>query len=130
MPKVFNWQLGRAMDYPFEEKHPRWQFAFVFNTNRCIGCQTLKMDCKSNWTFSNVHEYMWWNTVESKPYGGYPQNWDSKLLAMLEADNPLGQVWDAAAADGTGKPYGTFQGKTIFEAAKNHVGPEGSQVAM
>jgi nitrate reductase beta subunit len=130
MAKVVNWQLGRAMDYPYEEKHPRWQFAFVFNTNRCIGCQTCTMACKSTWTFSKGQEYMWWNNVESKPYGGYPQNWDSKLLAMLEAENPGGQVWDTSKSDGDGKPYGTFKGKTIFEAAAKHVGPEGFQAAL
>jgi nitrate reductase beta subunit len=130
MSKVYNWQLGREMDYPFAEKHPRWQFAFVFNTNRCIGCQTCTMSCKSTWTFSKGQEYMWWNNVESKPYGGYPQNWDSKLLAMLEASNPGGQSWYVAKAGGDKMPYGTFTGKTIFEAASYHVGPEGPQVAL
>ena len=130
MPKVYNWQLGRAMDYPFEEKHPEWQFAFVFNTNRCIGCQTCTMACKSTWTFSKGQEYMWWNNVESKPFGGYPQNWDAKLLAMLEAANPGKQVWDATASNGAPKPYGTFEGQTIFEAATKHVGPEGPQTVL
>jgi nitrate reductase beta subunit len=130
MAKVFNWQLGRTMDYPYEEKHPRRQFAFVFNTNRCIGCQTCTMACKSTWTFSKGQEYMWWNNVESKPYGGYPQNWDSKLLAMLEAENPGGQVWHAKERAADRKPYGTFKGKTIFEAATKHVGPEGPQMAL
>ncbi len=125
MSKVYNWQLGREMGYPFEEKHPQWQFAFVFNTNRCIGCQTCTMACKSTWTFSKGQEYMWWNNVESKPYGGYPQNWDSKLLAMLESANPGGQSWDATKSDGVTKPYGVFEGKTIFEAAEKRVGPEG-----
>lgn len=130
MQQVYNWQLGRPMGYPYPEKHPQWQFAFVFNTNRCIGCQTCTMACKSTWTFSRGQEYMWWNNVESKPYGGYPHNWDSKLLAMLEAENPLGQVWDAAPADGKQKPYGTFEGKTIFEAAPQHIGPEGGQAVL
>ena len=39
MTKVYNWQLGREMLYPYEESHPKRQFAFVFNINRCIGCQ-------------------------------------------------------------------------------------------
>jgi nitrate reductase beta subunit len=130
MPTVNNWQLGRPMTYPYEEKHPRYQFAFVFNTNRCIGCQTCTMACKSTWTFSRGQEYMWWNNVESKPYGGYPQNWDSKLLAMLEADNPGGQVWDASQSDHAARPYGIFKGKTIFEAAEKHVGPEGAQAVL
>ena len=71
MPKVYNWQLGRDMDYPYPEKHPQWQFAFVFNINRCIACQTCTMACKSTWTFSKGQEYMWWNNVETKPYVWY-----------------------------------------------------------
>ena len=125
MAMVYNWQLGRAMTFPYEEKHPRRQFAFVFNTNRCIGCQTCTMACKSTWTFSKGQEYMWWNNVESKPYGGYPQHWDAKLLAMLEAANPGRHSWNAATADVGSKPYGAFEGKTIFEAGPTHVGPEG-----
>jgi nitrate reductase beta subunit len=130
MPSVFNWQLGRTMAYPYEEKHPRWQFAFVFNINRCIGCQTCTMACKSTWTFSKGQEYMWWNNVESKPYGGYPQNWDSKLLAMLEAANPKGQVWDVSRRDDAKQPYGVFGGKTIFEAAPTYTGPGSPQTVL
>src|SRR3972149_1600375 len=73
MPEVYNWQLGRKMLYPYEERHPKWQFAFVFNINRCIACQTCSMADKSTWLFSKGQEYMWWNNVETKPYGGYPQ---------------------------------------------------------
>jgi len=130
MPQVYNWQLGRPMGYPFEEKHPQWQFAFVFNTNRCIGCQTCTMACKSTWTFSKGQEHMWWNNVESKPFGGYPQHWDAKILAMLEAENPGGQVWDVSQKDANIQPFGTFKGKTIFEAAPTHVGPEGAQTVL
>ncbi len=104
--KVLNRQLGREMEYPYEEHHPDRQFAFVFNINRCIACQTCSMACKSTWTYGEGQEYMWWNNVETKPYGGYPLHWDEKLLAMLEAKNPGGQVWDEK---------GVFQGKTIFE---------------
>lgn len=46
MPKVKNWQLGREMDYRYDEAHPEWQFAAVFNINRCIACQTCTMACK------------------------------------------------------------------------------------
>ena len=104
MAKVYNWQLGREMDFPYEEVHPKRQFAAVFNTNRCIACQTCSMACKSTWTFSKGQEYMWWNNVETKPYGGYPRNWDVKLLSMLAKADPSGE-------------------KTIFEAA-----PRGERV--
>ncbi len=93
MPEVYNWQLGRGMSYPHPEAHPQWQFAFVFNINRCIACQTCTMACKSTWTFAKGQEYMWWNNVETKPYGGFPHNWDAKLLAMIEKENPGGQGW-------------------------------------
>lgn len=118
MSSVYNWQIGREMSYPHEERHPQWQFAFVFNPNRCIGCQTCTMACKSTWTFSKGQELMWWNNVETKPYGGYPQHWDAKLLAMLEEANPGGQVWNAGQANPETSPFGTFEGMTIFEAAQ------------
>ena len=116
MPDVFNWQLGRPMTYRFTGAYPKRQFAFVFNINRCLACQTCTMACKSTWTFSEGQELMWWNNVETKPYGGYPQGWDVKLLAMLEEADPGGQEWEASSRAG---PYGTFKGMTIFEAAKD-----------
>ncbi len=125
MADVFNWQLGRKMRYRFPEAHPEWQFAAVFNINRCIACQTCSMACKSTWTFSEGQEYMWWNNVETKPYGGYPHQWDVHLLQMLEQVNPGGQTWDAANKDAKTAPYGTYQGMTIFEAAaKQNAGQE------
>ncbi len=122
MDKVYNWQLGRQMSYPYEEHFPKWQFAFVFNINRCLACQTCTMACKSTWTFSRGQEYMWWNNVETKPYGGYPHFWDMKLLKMIEEVNPGGQIWDAKAANGPAKPYGEFKGMTVFEAAEEKGG--------
>ncbi|HKZ51542.1 MAG TPA: 4Fe-4S dicluster domain-containing protein, partial [Dehalococcoidia bacterium] len=115
--EVYNWQLGRKMAYPYPEAHPKWQFAFVFNTNRCIACQTCTMACKSTWTFSEGQEYMWWNNVETKPYGGYPQHWDVKLLQLLEKAGPGQQVWDTSQK-GDRNPYGAYQGATVFEAAR------------
>lgn len=119
MSKVYNWQINREMEYPHAEYHPKRQFAFVFNLNRCIGCQTCTMACKSTWTFSKGQEYMWWNNVETKPYGGYPQFWDVKLLEMLEKANPGGQKWNGE----------TFEGKTIFEAVNKNSGKD-SQRAL
>jgi nitrate reductase beta subunit len=114
---VYNWQLGRQMEYRFAEAHPREQFAAVFNINRCIACQTCTKSCKSTWTFSEGQEYMWWNNVETKPYGGYPQNWDVKTLSLLNEADPEGQVWDTSTRDDQKAPYGVYNGSTIFEAA-------------
>lgn len=131
MPDVFNWQLGRDMHYPYAEAHPDRQFAFVFNINRCIACQTCTMACKSTWTFSKGQEYMWWNNVETKPFGGYPQSWDVKLLKMLDdAHQKAGKTsaWTAGDGEDAARPYGTFGGMTIFEAA--HEAVQREEVAL
>jgi len=128
MPKVYNWQLGREMEFPYEGAYPRQQFAFVFNINRCIACQTCTMACKSTWTFSKGQEHMWWANVETKPYGGYPQFWDIKILDLLEKANPGGQAWLGKPSDDRQAPYGHFNGKTIFEAAQRTLVPDSARV--
>ncbi|MHC4427957.1 MAG: 4Fe-4S dicluster domain-containing protein [Planctomycetota bacterium] len=80
MAKRFNWQLGRDMEYPYEAPAPRRQVAYVFDTNKCIACQTCTIACKTCWTSGKGQETNFWNNVESKPYGGYPVGWDTKLL--------------------------------------------------
>ena len=115
MPDVHNWQLGRQMSYPYEGAYPDRQWAFVFNINRCIACQTCTYACKSTWTFSKGQEYMWWNNVETKPYGGYPRFWDIKTLALLdEAHQKAGKAakWRTSPKGTPGQLYGTYDGLT------------------
>lgn len=113
MAITYNWQLGLKMSYPYFEARPKLQFAAVFNLNRCIGCQTCTMACKSTWTFGKGQEFMWWNNVETKPYGGYPQNWDAKTLSLLGP-----QSWSMKEKEDLLAPYGRYLGNTIFEAAE------------
>lgn len=103
MAEVYNWQIGREMQYPFEVLQPKKQFAAVFDTNKCIACQTCTIACKMTWTSGRGQEYMFWNNVESKPYGGYPLGWDFQLLKKLK-----GGSWEGA----------TYTGKTIYEKAQ------------
>ncbi|RIK46322.1 MAG: nitrate oxidoreductase subunit beta [Chloroflexi bacterium] len=119
MPDVYNWHLGRTMGYPYPEAHPQRQFAAVFNINRCIGCQTCTGSCKATWTFSRGQEYMWWNNVETKPYGSYPQHWDVKALQLLDEAHQAAGVrasWDRTQAQDSA-PYGVYNGLTLTEAA-------------
>jgi nitrate reductase beta subunit len=102
MATVYNWQLGREMDYPYEGKRPQKQFAMVFDTNKCIACQTCTVACKTTWTPGRGQEYMYWNNVETKPYGYYPLGWDVNILEKL------------GVQDVTGPAYA---GKTLFDAA-------------
>ncbi len=102
MPKVDNWQLGRKMEYPYDDARPKRQLAYVFDTNKCIACQTCTVACKTTWTSGKGQEQIFYNNVETKPYGFYPQAWDVNLLEKLGAGSWKG---------------GAYQGKTIFEAA-------------
>lgn len=104
MAQVKNWQLNREMKYPYEDNRPQKQIAYVFDTNKCIACQTCTVACKTTWTSGKGQETMFYNNVETKPYGGYPLKWDVNLLKDLQ-----GQEWDKAT--------GTYKGKTIFEDA-------------
>ena len=115
MAEVYNWHLGRSMNYRHEAGATQRQFAAVFNINRCIACQTCTMACKSTWTHSPGQELMWWNNVETKPYGSYPRDWDVKALSLLEEANPGGQSWNGVVGDARA-PYGRFDGVTVFEA--------------
>jgi complex iron-sulfur molybdoenzyme family reductase subunit beta len=51
------------------------QLAMVIDLNKCIGCQTCTVACKTQWTNRNGREYMYWNNVETLPGMGYPKNW-------------------------------------------------------
>lgn len=112
MAKVFNWQLNRDVEYPYEPHKVKRQFAVVMNLNKCIDCQTCTIACKTTWTPGRGQEYMLWNNVETKPYGFYPIGWDVNLMEKLEQQN-VEQVWE----------NGKYKGKTIIEAA-----PEGERV--
>jgi nitrate reductase beta subunit len=100
--KVYNWQIQRKMTYKYQEIRPKKQVAWVFDTNKCIACQTCTLACKNAWTSGRGQEYMWWNNVETKPWGFYPLGFDVKLLEMLGP-----QRWN-------GEKY---EGQTIFEAS-------------
>lgn len=54
------------------------QLAYVFDLNKCIGCHTCTMACKTLWTDRGGREYMYWNNVETHPGKGYPMHWQKK----------------------------------------------------
>ena len=81
------------------------QLAMVMDLNKCIGCQTCTVACKTQWTNRNGREYMYWNNVETYPGDGYPKKWmelgggfdaagdlQPGVIPSIEAD--YGVPWD------------------------------------
>lgn len=108
-----NWQLGREQEYPYEVEPPQRQVAYIFDTNKCIECQTCTVACKTCWTSGKGQENIFWNNVETKPYGGYPMGWDLRLLEKQEGKGK--QAW----------AKGSFRGETIFEGNGDQEPPRG-----
>jgi DMSO reductase family type II enzyme iron-sulfur subunit len=52
------------------------QLGMVIDLNKCIGCQTCTLACKTQWTDRDGREFMYWNHVETKPGLGYPRDWE------------------------------------------------------
>jgi nitrate reductase beta subunit len=90
------------MDYKHPETRPKKQVAWIFDTNKCIACQTCTLACKNAWTAGKGQEVMFWNNVETKPWGFYPLGWDVRLLEKLGP-----QSWNGDK----------YMGKTIFESS-------------
>jgi len=81
------------------------QLAMVMDLNKCLGCQTCTMACKTQWTNRNGREYMYWNNVETQPGKGYPRNymnlhagWNKdgtlKTGELPDLEKDYGSPWD------------------------------------
>jgi len=53
------------------------QVAWVFDLNKCIGCQTCSVACKSLWAQDEGMEYQWWCSVNTLPGRGHPRDWET-----------------------------------------------------
>lgn len=50
----------------------------VMNLDKCNGCHTCSVTCKTTWTNRPGAEYIWFNNVETKPGVGYPKKWENQ----------------------------------------------------
>ena len=67
---------GEAKSRKQQLKHSKRQVAMVFDLNKCLGCQTCVIACKTLWTRDEGMEYMWWATVNTQPGKGTPRDWE------------------------------------------------------
>ncbi len=65
---------GRLIDG--EVKQPKRQLAMVFDLNKCLGCHTCAIACKTQWTRDEGMENMWWTLVNTLPGKGSPKDWE------------------------------------------------------
>src|SRR3989304_5107746 len=79
------------------------QLAWVFDLNKCIGCQTCSVACKILWTEEEGTEPMWWMTVNTQPGRGAPRDWETMgggykngeaQLGNLPTEDEFGGGWD------------------------------------
>ena len=67
-------KIGRQIDGHLNK--PKRQLAMVFDLNKCLGCQTCSISCKTQWTREEGMEYMWWTIVNTMPGQGTPKGWE------------------------------------------------------
>jgi len=53
------------------------QIAWVYDLNKCIGCQTCSVACKVLWTRDEDEKHEWWMSVNTQPGLGTPKNWEN-----------------------------------------------------
>ena len=53
------------------------QLAWVYDLNKCIGCQTCSVACKVLWTRDEGEKQQWWCSVNTMPGKGTPKDWES-----------------------------------------------------
>ena len=79
------------------------QLAWVFDLNKCIGCQTCSVACKVLWTQDEGTEPMWWMTVNTQPGRGTPRDWETmgggyrngeRTPGKLPTPEEFGGGWD------------------------------------
>ncbi len=80
------------------------QLAMVMDLNKCIGCQTCTVSCKTQWTNRDGREYMYWNNVETRPGTGYPKNWEG-MGGGFDASGALRDGSVPSLAEGYGTPW-------------------------
>jgi ethylbenzene hydroxylase subunit beta/complex iron-sulfur molybdoenzyme family reductase subunit beta len=67
--------IGRAIDGRVAK--PKRQLAMVLDLNKCLGCHTCSIACKTQWTREEGMQAMWWNAVNTLPGRGTPRGWEA-----------------------------------------------------
>ncbi len=93
------------------------QVGMVFDLNKCLGCQSCTVACKTLWTSGGGMEAMWWNIVNTMPGLGTPRDVfahgggyrdGSPVPGTFPSKRQWGEAWDfdyeATFSSGRGEP--------------------------
>jgi ethylbenzene hydroxylase subunit beta/complex iron-sulfur molybdoenzyme family reductase subunit beta len=116
-------QTGRMVDGAVVE--PKRQLAMVFDLNKCLGCHTCAMACKTLWTTEEGMESQWWAVVNTMPGRGTPRDWEKSgggfdargvpRAGHLPTREEFGEAWE-------------FNYEEVFhggQGQKTHLKPKG-----
>jgi DMSO reductase family type II enzyme iron-sulfur subunit len=75
----------------------------VLDLNKCLGCHTCTVACKTLWNRDQGTDYAYWNNVETAPGKGYPKQWSAtgsrtetgevKRGEIPDLDQDYGRAW-------------------------------------
>jgi ethylbenzene hydroxylase subunit beta/complex iron-sulfur molybdoenzyme family reductase subunit beta len=87
-----------------KDQDPSHQIAWVFDLNKCSGCQTCSVACKVHWNTEPEADAMWWCTVNTQPGRGTPRDYEKMgggydaagnlVLGHLPTLEEFGGAWD------------------------------------
>jgi complex iron-sulfur molybdoenzyme family reductase subunit beta len=101
------------------------QVAMVMDLNKCIGCQTCSVACKSLWTDSDGREYMYWNNVETRPGEGYPRDWEEKGGGWESDQHKKRRPGEIPDSDEYGDAWEFNHEEIMFEGEDEALRPQG-----
>lgn len=66
----------------------RRQYGMLMDLNKCLGCHTCTIGCKTTWTDGPGQDNMYWNSVNTKPYGQYPRRDSGSVTSGYDYTHP------------------------------------------
>jgi DMSO reductase family type II enzyme iron-sulfur subunit len=96
------------------------QLAWVFDLNRCIGCQTCSVACKVLWTLDDGSDHMWWCTVNTQPGRGTPRDYEhmgggyDANGRLIPGRLPTAEEWGGAWDFNWEEVYASGKGQEAF----------------